>query len=54
MPDAVSIIIPVYNEEGAIASTLASIDATMRGAAREYAGDTEPRTACSSIAREVR
>jgi glycosyltransferase involved in cell wall biosynthesis len=36
MPEAVSILIPVYNEEGAIASTLAAVDATMRPSGREY------------------
>lgn len=36
MPDPVSIIVPVYNEEGAIASTLAAIDATMQPTGRVY------------------
>ncbi|WP_239492966.1 glycosyltransferase family 2 protein [Luteitalea sp. TBR-22] len=36
MPEAVSIIIPVYNEEGAIASTLGTVDETMRSTGREY------------------
>ena len=36
MPEAVSIIVPVFNEEGAIASTIAAIDATMRAEGREY------------------
>lgn len=36
MPEPVSIIIPVYNEEGAIASTLATVDATMRPTGRVY------------------
>lgn len=36
MSEPVSIIVPVYNEEGAIAATLALITATMAGAAREY------------------
>lgn len=36
MPEAVSIIVPVYNEEGAIASTLAAIDATMQPTGRMY------------------
>ena len=36
MPEPVSIIIPVYNEEGAIASTLAAVDATMRPTGRVY------------------
>lgn len=36
MPEPVSIIIPVYNEEGAIASTLAAVDATMRPTGRAY------------------
>lgn len=36
MPEPVSIIVPVYNEEGAIASTLAAIDATMRAGGRVY------------------
>ena len=36
MPEPVSIIIPVYNEEGAISSTLAAVDATMRPTGRAY------------------
>ena len=36
MPESVSIIIPVYNEDGAIASTLAAVDATMRATGRPY------------------
>jgi glycosyltransferase involved in cell wall biosynthesis len=36
MPEPVSIIVPVYNEEGAIASTLATIDATMRPTGRDF------------------
>ena len=36
MPEPVSIIIPVYNEEGAIASTLAAVDETMRPTGRGY------------------
>jgi glycosyltransferase involved in cell wall biosynthesis len=36
MPDAVSIIVPVYNEEGAIASTLAAIESTMRQTGRAF------------------
>lgn len=36
MPEPVSIIVPVYNEEGAIVSTLAAIDATMREAGRPF------------------
>lgn len=36
MPESVSIIIPVYNEEGAIASTLAAVDATMQATGRTY------------------
>jgi glycosyltransferase involved in cell wall biosynthesis len=36
MPEPVSIIVPVYNEEGAIASTLAAIASTMRETGRPY------------------
>ncbi|HTV01334.1 MAG TPA: glycosyltransferase family 2 protein, partial [Luteitalea sp.] len=36
MPEAVSIIVPVFNEEGAIVSTIAAIDETMRAIGREY------------------
>ena len=36
MPEPVSIIVPVYNEEGAIAATLTAIDATMREAGRPF------------------
>jgi glycosyltransferase involved in cell wall biosynthesis len=36
MSEAVSIIVPVFNEEGAIAATIAAIDATMRAEGREY------------------
>jgi glycosyltransferase involved in cell wall biosynthesis len=36
MAEAVSILVPVYNEEGAIAATLSAIDATMRASGREY------------------
>jgi glycosyltransferase involved in cell wall biosynthesis len=36
MPEPVSIIVPVYNEEGAIASTLAAVDSTMRATGRVY------------------
>ncbi len=36
MSEPVSIIVPVYNEEGAIASTLATIDATMHPTGREF------------------
>ena len=36
MPEAVSILVPVFNEEGAIAATLAAIDATMRATGRAY------------------
>lgn len=36
MPEPVSIIVPVYNEEGAIASTLAAIDSTMRATGRMF------------------
>jgi glycosyltransferase involved in cell wall biosynthesis len=36
MPEAVSIIVPVFNEEGAILSTIAAIDATMQAEGREY------------------
>jgi glycosyltransferase involved in cell wall biosynthesis len=36
MPESVSILIPVYNEEGAIASTLAAVEATMRQTGRDY------------------
>ncbi len=36
MSEPVSILVPVYNEQGAIASTLAAIDATMQGCGRAY------------------
>lgn len=36
MPEPVSIIVPVYNEEGAIASTLAAIDSTMSATGRTF------------------
>lgn len=36
MPESVSILIPVYNEEGAIASTLAAVETTMRATGRDY------------------
>ena len=36
MPETVSILLPVYNEEGAIAATLAAIDETMRVSGRSY------------------
>ncbi len=36
MPEPVSIIIPVFNEEGAIASTLAAVESTMQASGRLY------------------
>jgi glycosyltransferase involved in cell wall biosynthesis len=36
MPEPVSILVPVYNEEGAIAATLGTIDAAMRDSGRAY------------------
>lgn len=36
MPEPVSIIIPVFNEEGAIASTLAAVESTMQASGRVY------------------
>jgi glycosyltransferase involved in cell wall biosynthesis len=36
MPEPVSIIIPVFNEEGAIASTLAAVESTMEASGRVY------------------
>jgi glycosyltransferase involved in cell wall biosynthesis len=36
MPEPVSIIIPVFNEEGAIVSTLAAVEATMQASGRVY------------------
>jgi glycosyltransferase involved in cell wall biosynthesis len=36
MSEPVSILVPVYNEEGAIATTLTAIEATMRASGRQY------------------
>jgi glycosyltransferase involved in cell wall biosynthesis len=36
MAEAVSILVPVFNEEGAIGATLSAIDVTMRASGREY------------------
>jgi glycosyltransferase involved in cell wall biosynthesis len=62
MPEAVSIIVPVYNEEGAIASTLAAIDATMQPTGRRYevlvvddgSADGTPLALAATSARVVR